>query len=236
MSYILDALKKAERDRAITSAPALMAVHDLQATGRTRRLAVVGGLLLCAAAVFWLLLNSLGTIHRPPPRVGVEPNRAAAPSEPERAEGSTPTQGEPPALAASEPAAPPVPEPSHDAPVRALPEARPGTRSAAAAPLPKAEISPVPPAALPPTEVAPPLPPAASPAAKTVSLREATAGMKMSVLVYAEAQADRLVFINGKRYAEGDYVDELYLLESITLDGAVLSYGGEKILLRAGAK
>jgi general secretion pathway protein B len=234
MSYILDALKKAERDRAITSVPALMAVHELQATGRNRRLAVGGGLLLGAAAVFWLLLNSLGTIRRPPPRVGAEHNRAAAPAEPERAEGSTPTQGAPPVPAASEPAASPVPDPSHDAPVPALPESRPGSRSAAA-PQPKAEIAPVPPAILAPTEMAPPPPPAASPA-KTVPLREATAGMKMSILVYAQAQADRLVFINGRRYAEGDYVDELYLLESITPEGAVLSYGGEKLLLRPGAK
>jgi hypothetical protein len=60
--------------------------------------------------------------------------------------------------------------------------------------------------------------------------------MSMTVLFYAENKAERLVFINGRRYAEGDLVEGQYLLESITLEGAVLSYEGERALLRPRPK
>ena len=60
--------------------------------------------------------------------------------------------------------------------------------------------------------------------------------MTISILMYAEAEAERRVYINGRKYVEGDYVDDLYLVEKITLEGVVLNYQGERALLRTGSK
>jgi hypothetical protein len=72
--------------------------------------------------------------------------------------------------------------------------------------------------------------------AKSISLREAMDKMIMSILMYSETKSDRRVYINGRKYVEGDLVDGLYLIESITLDGAVLSFEGERAVLRSGSK
>ena len=60
--------------------------------------------------------------------------------------------------------------------------------------------------------------------------------MMINIHVYSEASKDRFVFINGKKYLEGDYVDGQYLLEEITAEGAVLNHNGEKLILRPGHK
>ncbi len=60
--------------------------------------------------------------------------------------------------------------------------------------------------------------------------------MTMSIHFFSENKAERLVFINGKKYIEGDYVEGIYLLESITPEGAVLSYEGERAVLKPGNK
>jgi general secretion pathway protein B len=68
--------------------------------------------------------------------------------------------------------------------------------------------------------------------AKTPTLREAIAKMTLDVFVYTAAKADRMVVINGRRYVQGQYVDGLYLLEDISPEGVILSYQGERALLR----
>jgi hypothetical protein len=60
------------------------------------------------------------------------------------------------------------------------------------------------------------------------------AGMTLSVHMYSERPEDRMVFINGRRYLEGELVERRYLLESITPEGAVLRLGGERETLRPG--
>ncbi len=60
--------------------------------------------------------------------------------------------------------------------------------------------------------------------------------MSMSIHMFSEIKAERLVFINGKKYVEGDLVEGDYLLESITPEGAVLSYKEERATLRPGTK
>jgi hypothetical protein len=54
--------------------------------------------------------------------------------------------------------------------------------------------------------------------------------------MYAESKEERMVFINGSKYHEGEYIDGLYLLEKITEDGALLSYQGERALLQPKSK
>jgi len=74
--------------------------------------------------------------------------------------------------------------------------------------------------------------PAGAEQAKPAPLKEAVSKMTLTLIMYSENEAERFVFINGRRYAKGDRVDDVYLVESITLEGAVLGYEGEKVLLR----
>jgi hypothetical protein len=56
--------------------------------------------------------------------------------------------------------------------------------------------------------------------------------MVMTILLYDENEAGRKVYINGRGYVKGDLVDGLYLVENITPEGAVLRYGGERLILK----
>jgi general secretion pathway protein B len=208
MSYILDALKKAERDRGLARVPTVMTVHELREARRSRLWVLAAGIVVCAAAaIVFLLLYPRARVQPPAPsRASVEP--AGKPSEPE---------------IAPEPA-----KPVESA--RKVPAPKPR------AVLPK-EIEQK--AAAPVAPVTPPPAPAASaaaPAAKAEPLKEAAEKMNLSILVYDENKADRLVFINGAKYVEGDYVDGTYLLKSITPDGVVLVHEKEELLLRPGSK
>jgi general secretion pathway protein B len=56
--------------------------------------------------------------------------------------------------------------------------------------------------------------------------------LALDVLVYSEVPAERLVFINGRKYVEGQIVDEGAVIEQITPDGAILRHEGKQIMLR----
>jgi general secretion pathway protein B len=56
--------------------------------------------------------------------------------------------------------------------------------------------------------------------------------LKLTVHVYAENPPDRLVFINGTKYVQGDRIDGKALVEEITQDGAVVSFEGRRAVLR----
>ncbi len=59
------------------------------------------------------------------------------------------------------------------------------------------------------------------------------AKLSISILVHSAEKADRMVYINGRRYGEGDMVDGLYLVRAIQPDGVLLAYQGEEHFLRA---
>ena len=61
---------------------------------------------------------------------------------------------------------------------------------------------------------------------------EALARLTLDVLVYSDVPAERLVFINGRKYVEGQAVDGDAVLEQITPDGAVLRHGDQRVVLR----
>ena len=50
--------------------------------------------------------------------------------------------------------------------------------------------------------------------------------------VWADKPAERLVFINGRKYVQGDRIEDKVLLEEITQEGAMVSYQGRRSLLR----
>jgi general secretion pathway protein B len=56
--------------------------------------------------------------------------------------------------------------------------------------------------------------------------------LKMDMHVYNRTPAKRFVFINFKKYREGDTLDRQTAIEEITPTGAVLNYDGQRFLLR----
>jgi len=262
MSYILDALRKAERERGIAQVPTLMTVHENQPEIRHNRLWVIAGIsLVCTAAAIWFAVALLKPTGVPSPSgsavtSGVRPE-AVSESSPEEtvsalpsgtvmsAETRSPFKSQ--AISGNVPRVvgfqtdqqqrkrmgdenattipkeieplPIVPEPAKNAVQR---QTVPGAGGPAASPA-KSGSS----AATDETTTADSSQP------KLMSLREAMSKMKITILVYDEARSERMVFINDRKYVEGDFVDGRYFLESITADGVVLSFQGERTLLRA---
>lgn len=58
------------------------------------------------------------------------------------------------------------------------------------------------------------------------------AKISLQVVGWAPEPKDRFVFLNGRRYGEGQLVDDKLLVERITEDGVVLSYQGDRVTLK----
>jgi general secretion pathway protein B len=78
----------------------------------------------------------------------------------------------------------------------------------------------------------PTAPEAAPPAGAGGDLKALAARMSLQVLTWAPDPRDRFVFLNGRRYGEGQLVDDKFLVERINEDGVVLSYRGERVTLK----
>lgn len=207
MSYILDALKKAEQERDLGRVPRLETMQD-NAPRRSRALLlwlVAGVLLVNVAALVWWLRPSthsdVATPERQAPLSAVQPPR----------------------IAPSASAAPPVTR--MPSPVIVAP------------PVATTPVIPTPPHVPVTTPVAPaaPEPDVAKPAATIVPLlrelpadiRTSVPPMSLDVHVYAPSATDRFVLINMKKYHEGDQLAEGPRIEEITEEGLVLSYQGQ---------
>lgn len=145
--------------------------------------------------------------------------------------GAPPAEEPPPDQSAPALQPPPVvqpppavqPPPIYTTPAPVVPAPVPGQ------PPPFPQAAPGPQVTPPPAVVAP-RPSAAS--TNPPTLVDAMAKMKLDLFVYTDVPTDRMVIINGRKYVEGEQVDGLYLITQITKDGALLSYQGEKLLLR----
>jgi general secretion pathway protein B len=241
MSYILDALRKAERERGIAQVPTLMTVHDTGAAKPRKSLWIIAVVCLaCAAVSLWFVLSFLRSSGASPDRRinGLkEEKQAEAVPESTGADMATPL---PPGQVANPERgiSRNTPSPGSTLPAEMPPPDLNASRTAATQETRQPKASAQPQASLknisPPSAQGTAIPEGSQPA--ETSLREAMAKMKISILMYDEAKSERMVFINNRKYLEGDYVDGRYLLESITLEGAVLSFQGERALLRASAK
>jgi hypothetical protein len=92
-----------------------------------------------------------------------------------------------------------------------------------------------PPSTVPPTAALAPVPSPDAGGAGRVSPpgpSDALARLALDVLVYSDLPSERLVFINGRKYVEGQAVSEDAVVEQITPDGAVLVQAGRRIVLR----
>jgi general secretion pathway protein B len=259
MSYILDALKKAERERDIKQVPTLMAAH-LPVTKHSKRpWVILGALVLCAGAAIGFILLLQKTMNAPAPSLTAgEFNPSQKELESSRSGATTATAMPAKPETPSEKAAGPelvAPRASVPAVPRNFPAAKNtdsehlqqmagGIAAAARQRKDDSEDSPPPemmdrmqpPVRTPGRATKAEMSAAEDPGDEPAALKEVLNKMTLSILLYDEEKAGRMVFINGTKYVEGDLVESTYLLENITLEGAVLSYQGERALLRPKAK
>jgi general secretion pathway protein B len=227
MSYILDALTKAaqQRDRQVPVVQRLLSPAPRPrsswhyASGRLLAALAVNAVLLAAVLFWWLRPAAVTTQSEP---IAVVPESIATPP-------------------------PPVTSPRPLVKLEPLPSAQ--TKVEKQAPSrPEPSASAVPPAATPPVAVAPaPAPsapprprsgtptiqatPAPAPAPRPPASPE-TASLRLEALIYADAPAERMVFINGRRYREGDSIDGRLRIEEIREEGVELSDQGRRFTLR----
>lgn len=241
MSYILEALRKADAERERGSVPDLhaqllpLSVADAEVASPRSALGLwlgLGAALAGAAGGAWFFFG------RDPPSAAVPPVAAVAP-----AVAAVPPVVPPAAAPRAEPAAvpaplapvrapAPVPAAAPPEPPSAKPVARPKASVAAeapakAAPLPK----PQPPKAPAPEPLAEPLaPPARLPplAELPVELRQQVPQLVMGGSVYSPQASARMVIINGQVFQEGNNLAPELRLEQIRPKTAVLSIRGQR--------
>lgn len=230
MSYILEALKKAEQQRELGRVPGIDSVHE-QAHGgaRGRWLWVVTGVLILNAAVLLVLFwpdqrQDVGVDAA----IELEPARqtaayqAAAISE--RRESSAAAQVE-------EREAPNEVSVQPQLSAQTLNELRqPGEVASpvalddAAIPHPARE-----PAAKPDTAAQLPV----WPQIPAYLFEQLSGSLRLDVHVFASEPAERFVLINLKKYHQGQQLQEGPRLDAITAEGVILSFGGERFRLQA---
>lgn len=261
MSFILDALKKADRERNLNKVPTFTTVHiPVYVTGRRVALWAVAGLLLGGVAlVWWLQPPTEAPVSTVQPRASVAVNPRARQTDPKRESASgagaslSPTVL--PESVPSRPSAAPRPGAQRQADRDRTAGLRPNPP--APKPLPQPPSVPIQPeiGQTRPVELAPPVLPSprpeaqpsveasrppsvvippAPPAASPAppTLQEAVSKMTLDVFVYTDVEADRMAVINGRRYVKGQLVDGLYLVEGINPDGVALKYRDERAVLR----
>ncbi len=224
MSYILEALRRAEAQRQRGAVPGLHAQPASAALAdpalarqagarRSWRLAWVlaAVLLLAAGARWWLGPSGPSGLE---PTVGPAQPFAVAPV----ARIAAPAVE--PALAA--PAVPVAPAPAASAAPASAPALPPRVASSAGLPLPAA----------PPPATAP----ASAPRLPTLAELPETVRRELPVFtlggsVYAEQASQRMVIINGQVLREGERLAPELLLQQIRLKSVVLDYRGQRFEL-----
>jgi general secretion pathway protein B len=217
MSYILEALRKADAQRERARAPGLHA-HPLaaaptaparswRAPALTGALVALGGVAVLFAAWRLSMDESAVPVQQPS-----EPAIAAAPAAPPTAQAAAAQPAPPEPAAAIVPAAPePIPRPAETE--------RPAPAHRTAAPAPQAEPGPAP-AAVSPAPA--PMAAAAPPGAPKLAV---TGG------VYSQNPAQRMLIVNGQVFNEGSEVASGVRLEEVRPKQAVLNFQGQRFTL-----
>jgi len=237
MSYILDALKKADAERArdASAVPDLHAQADASAALRPERSgagnAIAGAavvLLLAALAWWWF-----GAAPQVSPPVTTAPARTAEPAA-QPAIAVAPTSPAPvaaPAAVATPAPAPAVVAAPAPAPVIVAPPAR----AAAPTPKPKPKADPAPLPAAPPVAAAS----APSAGARVLALAELPPDIRAQLptlvvggSVYSTRAASRMVILGGQVFREGDRPADGLVVEQIGLKSTVMSFRGLRFELK----
>jgi general secretion pathway protein B len=256
MSFILDALKKSESDRQRQNGPALFEVRVAPPRTRLPLWAIAITLLLAVnlGVVMWMLLRHQGRAGAATGAIATVPDTAAGPAtgaQPLTAASSGPPAGSlpipvvatsAPATAAAPPATPLAP-PAGGAAASAAVTA-PMSAAAAAATAGTAS------GAADSTNAEDYAPAAESPASGLGNhVRRGTASgvplyqdltttpgtqlpqLRLDLHVFAARPEERFVMINMHKLREGDTLPDGVHVDSITPEGAVLSFNGSKFLL-----
>lgn len=233
MSFILDALKKSEDARLRQAGPSL-ADAPVRRRGSERP--------WWAIAVAALLLVNMVVLGIVLARSKTEPKNAVAASVPH------------PAPQASAPAPEPAPvvqsaRPVLESPAEPVPQMQPITGPSVApaiitapeprTPAPQPAVISQAPATAPLAQTAPP--PAEQPQAQhsldnlptanEVASRGSVPPLHLDLHVFAAMPAGRFVFINNRKYQEGQTIAEGPIVEEITPDGVILSSNGQRFML-----
>ncbi len=249
MSYILEALRKAERERNVGQVPDLTAVCALPPPPTKRLwpwLLLVGALGINAAVLAWVFMPheqpAAGPTAAPGSTVGA-PRQAVAPSSGQLTAADFAALAPPvapkeaPAVAAKPPppvkitkqeppSAPESPRTRRAGTVRTEPLDNPSlaTRTPLPEPSPLEEQRPT--SGKTPASRQP-----AIPSAPPLSPNYVAPELSMDVHVYSEQPNQRFVLINSKRYREGEQLKEGPVVEAITREGALLRYGEQRFML-----
>lgn len=225
MSYILEALKKADQQRELGRVPGIDSAQEVLSQPRRRRwLWPLAGLLVLNAALLIVLMWPASE------------NPAVSPL---NSTGSPPLTMDGLQSAVSESPSPVVSPPPVPAPAPRVAVATPEPATAAVAPVPAkvVENSPAPPPGGEPEIVdAPVLQPPALPVWPQIPqslFSQLSGGLRLDVHVYAEQPENRFVLINLNKYHEGEKLREGPLLEEITPAGVILSFRGERFRMLA---
>jgi general secretion pathway protein B len=230
MSFILDALRKSEHERQRSAVPGLS--HVPLATPRRElpgwALLVIGVLaaaVLVLGGAWWQSQRSLNAPVASSPAGAAAPVASTPPSVAAPAPTVAPAVATPPPPAAPTTvaiAAPPVPQPAAVS-TSSLPDSESAaaleerTQSlAGAAIVPKR-----------PSPSGPTLPSAASLQAQGINVPV----LKLELHAYSDKPAERFVFINGRKYKEGERLTEGPEVVRIEPNGVVLSEQGQRFQL-----
>ena len=164
-----------------------------------------------------------------PPRAPAAGSRAAATAPTVAATAPAPAVTAPaPAAIAPAPAAT-APPARAGAPAVSVPAVPGASAGAGAAPADKPLVRVTPDARV---TIARPDPKAAPADPKAGAPAKADGRFKLEVLSYSEIPAQRLVFINGRRYREGEVMDSGVKVEEIREDSVILNEAGQRFTLR----
>jgi len=260
MSFILDALRKSEHDRQRQTGPALVEVAVAAPKAQPNRWATAAIALLVVnlVAIGVLLIMKAGD---EPPAGASDADSVAATTAAPTATASPPVATvTPPAAQASMTQALPEP-PVTAPPPMLRPAERPpvaGTRNsleqemstdappmdleaAAAPPAGPAAVAPVrrgsvvyqslPEAEPAATYTQAPAPTSNLPRADDMAARGALPELRLELHVWSTKPPERFVFVNGRRYREGDATAEGATVEEITREGVIMNSGGNRFLL-----
>ncbi len=232
MSYILEALKKAEQQRELGHVPGIASTHEqAYGKGRGRWLWVLTVVLALNAAVllvlFWpdhgraIRADAADEAASAQQRAPERPATAPVPAAVERPLAAlAPATALPPAVSAA----------ALSEPRQADSAAGPPAGSAAASE-PEQPISDAPERAV-TRHIAPPSLPV-WPQIPGHLFEQLSGSLHLDVHVYADRPPDRFVLINMKKYHQGERLQEGPRLDEITTDGVILSFRGEKFRVQA---
>jgi general secretion pathway protein B len=223
MSFILDALRKSERERQRQTAPSIdnAAYRPPRKTQQRWILAIIAVLGVNALLVGALLLRRDGQV--PESRNVQSATVPPATPAPDRRPAQLAAQREDVRPLADEVAAP-------DAVVAAAtarPQARAARPATAQKPAAVATLSP-PPGAPAQTSADATLP---SMEQLVLDGRLEMTPLRLDMHVFSDQPSQRFVFVNMNKYRQGDTLKEGPRVEAITAEGVVLSYQGNRFLL-----